>query len=60
MTLYLAAVVGLVPEEERVLFTFLFGCLGTVDGFEGVGMVACCPAGCADGEGRWREVLHLL
>ena len=51
---------GFVPEEVLSLRQLLFGTLGTLDGFQGIGVVAGVPRLCGDGHRGGGEVLHLL
>ena len=50
----------LIPEKVLPLGFLLAWCLGTEDGLQRVGVIACVPRLSTDGHGRWREVLNLF
>ena len=50
----------LIPEEILTLGQFLLLALGTLDGFEGIGVIAGIPRLGGDRHGRRSEVLNLF
>ena len=54
------ALFGLIPEEILSLRQFLLLALGTLNGFQRIGVIARIPCLRADGHRGGREILHLF
>ena len=56
----ISTLLGFVPEEVLTLGQLVTLTLGTLYGFQRIGVIARIPRFCGYRHGGWREVLHLF